>query len=241
MAGYPNFSSTPVQNLVGAVGTPAVTLADGNLSNVTLDTDGALLVQPAGGDYKAFTRRGKLYMAALTSLAGTIAKFDTTTACTWALVNPIGSGVLLEPVDFQLDQLAAGPAVVSCIGFSLVNQSVNAISGVTKCPVPTGGLASGAAGAFSTRLDQPAGSGYVATVITFASALTLAANWGYPMFTLGVSYLTTAAVQEVPLRHLFNGKLILPPGYVAALVTGGATAWGANTAIPSMSWLEYPA
>lgn len=240
MAGYPNFSSTPVQNLVGVVGTPAVSLPDSQVVNASLMQDGALLVQPAGGDYKAWARRGKLYMAALTTAAGTIAINTTTSACTWALVNPVGSGVILEPVDFQLDQLAAAAAAVTTVGFSLVNQAANAISGVTKAPVPTGGLASGAAGAFSTRLDQPQGSGYVATVITFASALTIAANWGYPMFTFGVSYLPTAAVQEVPLRHRFHGKLLLPPGYVAALTVSG-TAWGANTAIPSMSWIEYPA
>ncbi len=239
MAGFPNFSSTPVQNLVGQVVSPAQSMADNTLTNVNLAQDGAMLVQPSGGDYKAFARRGKLYMAALTTAAGTIAINTTTSACTWALVNPIGSGVLLEPVDFQLDQLAAAINAVNTVGFSIVNQALNAISGVTKAPVPTGGLVTAAAGAFSTRLDQPQGQGYVATVITFASALTIAANWGYPMFTFGVSYLPTAAVQEVPLRHQFLGKLIVPPGFVLALVS--STAWAANTAIPSMSWLEYPA
>jgi hypothetical protein len=237
MAGFPNYSSTPVQNLVGQVTNPAQTNPDNTIANVNLASDGALLVQPSGGDYKAFARRGKLYMAALTTAAGTIAINTTTSGCTWALVNPVGSGVLLEPVDFQLDQLAAGPTGVNTVGFALVGPA-NAISGVTKAPVPTGGLLTGTAGAFSTRLDQPAGSGYVATVITFASALTIAANWGYPLFTFPSIYLPTAAVPIVPYRHFFQGKLILPPGYVAALTS--SVAWAANSATPSMSWLEYP-
>ncbi len=239
MAGYPNFSSTPVQNLVGVVSNPGQTQPDGQLLNVNLATDGSLLVQPAGGDYKAFARRGKLYMAVGTSAAGTIAINTTTSDGTFTFVNPVGSGVLAELVDFEMQTLAAGPSTRNMVGFSIVSIAANAISGVTKIPVPTGGLFAGAAGAFSSRLDQPQGSCYVATVITFASALTVAANWGYPLFNFPATALTTAAVAEVPRRHEFKGKLIVPPGYALALTA--STAWAATSVMPALSWVEFPA
>ncbi len=237
-----NLVSAQYIPLAGVVSNPkGQSMGDGTPTTVSMNRQGDMLTSDFRGKYGSAAARGALYMAALTSLAGTIAKFDTTNACTWTFVNPIGSGVNAEPVHFQLDILAAGPAVVGTVGFSFINQSTNALSGITKVPVPTGGLTTGNAGGFNTLLSGPSPTCYVATVATFASALTLAANWGYPMFSFPVSYLPTATYQIGPHKHEFDGRLIVPPGFALALVQAGATAWGANTAIPSMTWLEHTA
>ncbi len=232
--------SSPYSPLAGVVTNPKnQQMGDNTPSTVLMNRQGDLVVSEYRGKYGAAAARGSVFMAALTSLAGTIAKFDTTNACTWTFVNPIGSGVNAEPIHFEMDILAAGPAVVNQVGFSFINQSVNALSGITKVPVPTAGLTTGNAGGFCTKLDGAAPVCYVATVATYASALTLAANWGYPMFSFPSTYLPTATLQIGPHKHEFDGRLIVPPGFALALVTGGTTAWGANTVIPSMTWMEH--
>lgn len=240
MAGQP-FYGNATGSISGLTQNPRTTAnPDTSSSPIAQGRTGELLVGEIGGRNRSMAHRGGVFMAALTTAGGTIAVNTTTSGATWTLVNPAGSGVLLEPIDFQLDFLMtnAAPATANVVGFSFVQHAVNAISGITKAPDPSGGsVVAAASGGFSTRLDQQIGAGYVATVITYASALTVAANWGYPMFSFPASWAPTVGGYVVPLTHDFKGKILLPPGYSMSLVA--STAWGANTTVPSISWAEY--
>lgn len=240
MAGNP-FYGTNLGPFAGLTQNPRTTAnGDTQQSPVAQGRTGELLVGQLGGPHRSMAHRGGTFMAALTTAAGTIAVNTTTSSATWTLVNPAGSGVLIEPIDFTMSLLDtnAAPSTANVVGFSFVNTAVNAISGITKAPNPSGGsVPSASSGGFSGRLDQQIGMGYVATVITYASALTIALNWGYPMFSFPASWVPTVGGYPIPLVHDFLGKLLLPPGYTMSLVA--STAWGANTVVPSMSWAEY--
>lgn len=223
-------------SLVGAVANPIVAQnPDGTSVVASMDRQGALLTAPAHGTYGVPTARDGVFFAAITTAAQAIPVITTTNASTFCLINPVGSGVNCELIDFQLDFLMtnAAPATANVVGFSFVDIATNAHTSITKAPVPLGGTA----GATNARLGGPVGSAYVATAVTFASALTIAANWGYPMFSFPASWVPTVGGYPIPLRHSFNGRLILPPGKSMTLVA--STAWAANTTVPSMSWAEY--
>ena len=207
---------------------------DTSLQEVAVGRNGDLLVDSLRGQYGALSHRGGVFFSTVTTAAQAIPVLTTTSGSTFCLVNPTGSGVYAEPIDFQLDFLEtnAAPATANVVGFSFVPLATNAASSITKAPVPLGG----SPGALGGRLDAGVGKAYVATAVTFASALTIAANWGYPMFSFPASWVPTVGGYPVAMRHEFKGKLILPPGFAMTLVA--STAWGANTTVPSLSWAE---
>ena len=227
MANSPFFPSTI--SLVGQVTNPALTQnSDTTQAPVSLGREGALLVADTRSVYGTMAHRGTVFWAATTTAAAIIPAI-TATALTFGLINPAGSGVMAEVIDFDLEQLAAGPATQNIVGFSII-PSTNAPTSVTGTPGPirAGGNPSNFAGA------TPACTHFSAATVT---ALTIAANWGVPMFSFPASYFPTAATNNGPWHYNFNGKLVVPPGWSIALVS--STAWGANTAIPAMSWAEY--
>lgn len=224
-------------SLVGRVQNPKTTQnSDGTVAELAISRTGALHVDSVRGQYGAMAHRAGTFMAALTTAATSIAINTTTSASTFVMVNPTGSGIYMEPIMFQLDFLLtnAAPATATVVGFNFIPLATNAISAVTKIPVPLGGTAGG----YPLNIGSSAvPTGYVATVATFASAQTVAANWGYPVFTFPASWVPTVGGYPVPLVHEFLGRLILPPGFAMALVA--STAWGATTVVPSISWAEY--
>jgi hypothetical protein len=210
---------------------PAVNqIQDTSLAPLAVGRQNDLLVSQIHGKYGVAAHRGMLFQAAATTAASTIAIVTTTSACTFSIVNPAGSGINMELCRFTLGILGAGPGTANNVGFSLVPPT-NAISGVTKMPDPI------TAGGHAVNCSGTAPQGYVASVITYASALTVAANWGVPMFWFPATWQITAAVATTPMFYDFDGTLILPPGWSAALVA--STAWAANTVVPGVSWIEY--
>jgi hypothetical protein len=223
-------------SLVGRVQNPKATqLGDSSPSELSLSRLGSVHTDSVRGQYGSMAHRAGTFMAAYSTAAATIGVNTTTSSSTFVVVNPTGSGVYMEPIMFQLDFLLtnAAPSTATVVGFNFVPLATNAISAVTKIPVPLGLTAGG----YNLNIGGAAPVGYVATVATFASAQTIAANWGYPMFTFPASWVPTVGGYPVPLTHEFLGRLILPPGYAMPLVA--STAFAANTCIPSMSWAEY--
>lgn len=223
--------------LAGMTVNPALTQnPDTSAAIIGMGRQGQVHADTLHGQYGAMTHRKGTFMAAFTTAATSIAVNTTTSSSTFVLVNPVGSGVILEPVLFELDFLLtnAAPATATVVGFNFIPLATNAISAVTKIPVPLGG----AAGAYSLQIGSSAVAvGYVASVATFASAQTIAANWGFPMFTFPASWVPTVGGYPVPLTHDFHGRLQLASGMAMALVA--STAWAANTVVPSISWAEY--
>ena len=192
---------------------------------------GQLLVSETRGQFGEMSHRGGVFFGCALTSAIAIPVATTTSGSTFALYNPPGSGVYVEPIDFDLLQLAAFGAAVSTFGFSVVNSVTNVVSAITQNKGPT------TVGTNSSKFNGPASQAQLCSAITFASALTVAANFALPMFRTPTSYLPTATVTGQVMHYVFNGKLIIPPGWCITLV--GTTATGANTAIPSISWAEY--
>lgn len=236
MAGTPLLFPAQTVQLVGSTANPAgIGNADGSIASVILGRQNDLLVSNVHGPWGAMTARKMTFYSTVTTAAQAIPVNTTTSASTFCLVNPTGSGVNMELIDFKLDFLHTNgaPATANIVGFSFVDAATNAISAITKAPTVLSGAAGGMNGNVGAALNQ----GYVATAITFASALTIAANWGYSLFSFPASWVPTVGGYPVPLIHEFKGKLVLPPGKCATLVA--STAWGSNTTVPSVSWAEY--
>ena len=235
MANSPFFPSTI--SLVGQTANPVTTQnSDTTQAPVSLGRAGDLLVSRVRGDYGTMAHRGNVFWGCITTAALTIPINTTTTASTFALLNPAGSGVYAEPIDFDLNQLAAGPATQNIMGFSLNNMAVNPQSATALVPIPGPIRAGGNPSNFNGGTPGCTLLGG-ATCIQFTGALSVAANWGIAMFSFPASYFPTAATNFGPWHYAFNGKVILPPGWCMTLTA--STAWGANTAIPAMSWAEY--
>ena len=120
--------------------------------------------------------------------------------------------------------------------FSLNNMATNPQSATALVPIPGPIRAGGNPSNFNGGTPGAVLLGG-ATCIQFTGALTVAANWGIAMFSFPASYFPTAATNFGPWHYDFKGKVILPPGWCMTLTA--STAWGANTAIPAMSWAEY--
>lgn len=207
--------------------------SDGSAVPMALGRMADALVSEVRGKYGTMASRGGVFMAAKSSAADAIPIVTTTSASTFALNNPLGSGKMVEVIRFVLNLLDTGaaPATANVVGFSIINTVTNATSAITKIPDPV------TAGGHAVNLLGVAPSASVCSAITFASALTVAANWGIPMFSFPASFVPTVGGFPVPMFYDFDGTLMVPPGFCITLVA--STAWGANTTIPSITWLEH--
>lgn len=207
------------------------------------NTDGTSLVLAAGrageqlvsdvhGKYGVYASRGGVFMAAATTAAVAVPINTTTSSSTFAINNPSGSGKNVELIRFALNPLitTAWPGTATIVGFSIVPPS-NATSAITKIADPVN------AGGHATLFGGAAPVASVCSAITFASALTVAANWGIPMFSFPATWQITAAVSPPILIYDFAGSVLIPPGWTLTLTS--STALSANSVAPSLTWAEY--
>jgi hypothetical protein len=230
----PLLPQMPTIPLVGVTANPAtVQNTDGNPSIPILGRQGEVLVDSVRGKYGAMAHRHGVFVSQVTTAATSIPVITTTNASTFALINPSGSGVKAELIRFKLDFLStnAAPATANIIGWSLVNNTLNANSAITKMADPI------SAGGHAVDLSGVSPQAYVASAVTFASALTIAANFERSMFSFPASWVPTVGGYPVPLFYDFDGTLMVPPGFTLTLVA--STAWGSNTVAPHLTWAEY--
>lgn len=137
----------------------------------------------------------------------------------FCLVNPVGSGKVLELIDLDIGLVAAATAAA----FILVYQTgASAISGLSATTVGT--IQSGYVG------------GSVASVCTFYSAAT---HVGTPVQLMTIAaQQSTSALQAGTLHYEFKGKIIIPPG--TAIDLAASAAGPASGAIPTLTWNEWP-
>jgi hypothetical protein len=232
--GIVNPYSTPGINPDGYTLNPQGTgYSDNTPVVIGVGHQGDQLVSQVHGQYGVMASRNGVFMAASTTAALAIPVLTTTSSSTFALNNPAGSGKNVELIRFTLNLLDtnAAPSTANVIGFSFVNSSTNATSAITKIADPV------TAGGHSALLGGPSPVASVCSAITFASALTIAANWGIPMFSFPASWVPTVGGSPIPYFYEFNGSVLVPPGWAVTLVA--STAWAANTVVPSLTWAEY--
>ncbi len=226
MAGYPNFSSTPVQNLVGQVQNPAtMQLPDGFVGNVSLGRQGDLQVSDVHGPYYNVAARGNLFFAS-SGLAGSVVKLSaaTMTSVTFSLLNPVGSGVNVELVDISWQQFGTGTQIIGQLGVAV--QTDIAAAGVPTT-LTAGTINNGLLGA---------GNVSKCSFYTVATMTNSAIGSKFPHYWLFNNPLATTATQA-PNLYEFKGKLIMPPG--SMLVPVSAITGTLIEAAISLSWAEH--
>jgi len=165
--------------------------------------------------FGTLARQGKIlkYAAAVT-----LAHITTSTAQTFALINPSGSGYNAEFLWTSIG-FTTGTTVVGSITWSLQNASTYPPTSLT------------AAAPWNANPNFGVG-----VVVPYSAATTTSTAPNY-YWDLVLTTPTTTTVYGQQLVKYHDGSLILPPGYVAYLgqVTAAAAAGTAEVA-----WIEVP-
>jgi len=172
------------------------------------------IVAELHGKWYTSAYRNRVFLGVST---GGIIPINTTTALTFLLFNPLGSGVNVELVSADVVNNSI-TWVGSPIQLALGGSYGAALTTVTTTLTPVSALIGGS-GVAQAKLYQ-------------SVAISAAAGTLLPLF--GPSMVTSMA----PVFHYeFDGKVILAPGSVAYLC--GTAAQSASTA-NSFVWAEYP-
>lgn len=199
--------------------------------SAALDRQSALLVSEVHGKYFAAARAGQIFMAT-TVIAGVVLPVAAATLNSkFTLHNPLGSGVICEPIFFSMG-IDTATTVVNGIGLA-IQRNLTTTSGIpttlTLANVAPLGLGS----------VQPQCAVYTQATLTNVaipgvSAATAVPIPFYNMFSFGA--VTAAGIFEA--GHSFDGKVLLGPD---ALAAGCTTVAAASQNFCGIIWAEWAA
>ncbi len=164
------------------------------------------------GKWYTSAYRGRVFQTGVL-IAGVTIPVNTTTAPTFTLYNPLGSGVNLELISLDVGWPAAAASVV---GTLLGTTGVQAPSSVT------------AGNIYSTLI----GGGGVPQAKFYTAATIVAITQHMPLITM-----STVTDTMNPAHVDFDGRIILAPG---SLFTLTSTPVQTAVAMPALSWAEFP-
>ena len=170
------------------------------------------------GSWFTAARTGNLFKYTVASVTLAYMHLGTAGAQSFALINPVGSGVNCEMLYTDIGFLT-GTTVVGAIGWFAQN--------VTQYPPTSPTPALSQSGVFG---------GTPGKVVPY-SALTFASTSSPTLADLVMATASTTSVVIQPIRKLHNGAFILPPGTVAFL--GNSTA-AAAAGSAECAWIETP-
>ena len=208
---------------------PVQFLTTNNISNTSQgDSTNPPALAGKAGEAVVAELHGKWYTAAYrsrvflgnTAAAGSTIPIVTTTVPTFALYNPLGSGVNVELISVDIGNTVT-TWVASPILLALVSGANAVPVSVTTALTPYCSNI-GSSGVSQARL-------YASVAMT--TAFSTGANY-FPLFNI------SAISGVTPVLHYdFDGKIILPPGSAAALLsTAAQTAPTSN----GFAWAEFP-
>ena len=204
--------------LTGTVFNPyTITYVDGSGVNATYGQRGEQLVSPLRGKYAAANIRGQLFAA---WSAGHTLQLSTNASQIYCLVNPPGSGILVELVRSDFIQTTAA-VVVNGLGLYYQTAAQTALWSNLQPQATQSG-----------QLGGPSGKAIFYMTANKSGASTLQAiigGWG-------------AITQKCPSlnRYDFDGTVIIPPG-VGMMISATTANGTALATIGVVSWLEYAA
>lgn len=213
--------NTSVINLVGNVVNPnSINQQVGNQPLFSAGRQGEVLTSEVHGKWYQYAANGALFTANVTAV--TIPVIANGLVSVFSLYNPVGSGIIMELVDFDLGSVLA-TTVVDTVGLYFdAGTRAAAATFTTKGTIQSGLIGSGLVGKGQ-----------------FYSALTHVNSAGTARYRiLGSFGATTDAVSSFP--HVdFDGKAIIPEGVIVsvAMSTAAGTASGLDV---GMSWIEAP-
>ena len=221
MTGFP--IGTPVSQLVTTTANPATTqYSDGSIVSASSDHQGGTLIRQLGGKRYAGAVRGNTFsggsVIAGVTLIGPIA--GTTLASTAGLINPAGSGRLIELISVSISTQTVDVALKPFALGIQINPSANGIAPTAITKQPTLALPYGGPGGMT-----PVGFTYSAATLNFTTAIGEVFNVNlYPWGT------QQTAVGSIPGTVYFDGEVLLGPdsniccyNVVSALATVAVT------------------
>lgn len=197
----------------GQVNPPSnISNADGSNAPALQGKSGEMLDSNLHGKWYTSAYRGRVFQTGVL-IAGVTIPVNTTTAPTFTLYNPLGSGVNLELISLD-------------VGFPAANAStVGTLLGTTGVQTPT---AVTAGNIYSTLI----GAGAVPQAKFYTAATIVAITQHMPLINF-----STVTGTGNPIHVDFDGRIILAPG---SLFTLTSTPVQGAASLPALSWAEYP-
>jgi hypothetical protein len=194
--------------VIGGGALPANTA--GGLAFQSAGTSGDAWVSELHGKFYSANRAGRLW-SATALIAGVTIPVNTSTAATFGIYNPAGSGINVELVRFAVGTVAAGVATIGTFLATVSKQLPTSVTAAVNTVNPMNG-------------GSPNATAF--TVATF-----VASTQHIPLLS---SFATSSQTAQV---YDFDGMLILPPGW-AMQVTSSPVQSAVN--MPSLFWAEHP-
>ena len=201
--------------LYGQVGgIPNTSLADGGNFPALQGKAGEIIAAELHGKWFTAAYRGRVYISA-PLIAGITIPVNTTTAATFTIYNPVASSTNLELISLDIGWPAAATSVVATILGTVSNQTPTAVTANTN-PILPGLLG----GSFSPQAK------------IYTAATVVASTSHIPLLQV-----TSTADAMVASHYEFDGKIILPPGWIMTLTS---TPVQTGVAMPGLCWAEWP-
>lgn len=198
----------------GQVGAPSTTsMGDGAFPNILLGKQAEMVQTQLHGKYYTAAYRNLVFTTGVL-IAGVTIPVNTTTAPTFTLFNPAGSGKNLELLSLDIAWPAAATTVVASLLGTLSAQVPTSVTAGNVYRMPFTGTTGGNAGLF-----------YTAATITASTTHTALLN------------VTSTADQMTASHYDWDGRLILAPGTLFTLTSSPVQT---GVALPTLSWAEFP-
>ncbi len=170
---------------------------------------------------------GNVYHASTTFAGVTIPIYSTTASHTFALWNPLGSGILVVPLKLMVGYSSATTPALSTLGLGVIANAGAAAATGAAIPTFT------AATVYNGRLGMTkTGKALFALAATSTSAATFA-------YELGLSQESaTPGTGMVKLVHEFDGAFGIEPSTFVTLV--GAPLAPGQPLVLTLSYMEIP-
>lgn len=192
---------------------------DGTEVAARFTREGQLVVAQDSGDYADSCSRGQVFTASQAAI--TLPVNASALASKFALLNPVGSGVLLELVDADICTVLA-TTVVDAVGLYFSTAALSALATLTT--QAQGSVVAGNLSGVSSKAQ-------------FYSALTHNGTPALAKLLGGWAAVTDAGLNDV--HYEFDGRILVPPGVIVslAMTTAASTASGITAAL---TWRERP-
>lgn len=203
-------------NQVSVSNPAAASYADGSTVTAFAGKQGETLASEIHGKWYTAAYRGHAFWAS-TAAAGTTIPVTTTTAATFVIYNPIGSGVNIELISYEVGMAAVTTTVAAtiCLGFSgSLTVAPTGLTALTSLPCLNGSNAAAVGRVYSA-----------ATIVATAAPF-------FPMVNL-----PSTAMTGTWGHYEFDGRVCLSPGTLAHTV---ATTVQTQAMIQGIVWAEWP-
>lgn len=203
--------------------TPQITLPPG-LVTQSGGRQGEGLVSELHGKWYTQARDGNVFHGS-SLVAGTIIPISTATAATFALYNPLGSGVNLELIAYEL-----GMTVVTDIASPIGLGYSASVGGSVVAPTTVTAL---------TPVNGLLGKGNAPQARLYSAATIVATTYFKTLFNFTATNATAGnALGPASFKYDFDGSIIMPPGTLIHVC--GLVAPSASPVTHDFVWAEVP-